>query len=89
MENFEWDEDKRQKNLIKHKLDFIDARFVFDDSYRIELEDERNGEMRYKTIGQVNGIVSLVVYTNRGKKKRIISARKANKDERKAYEEVL
>ena len=85
MQVFEWDETKRTLNLNKHGIDFVDAIEVFRDPNRIELETVRHGETRYQTIGIVNNIVLLVVYTIRNKVKRIISARRASKNERKAY----
>lgn len=85
MQVFEWDETKRTLNLDKHGIDFLDAVEVFHDQNRIELETVRRGEIRYQTIASVNNIVLLIVYTIRNKVKRIISARRASKNERKAY----
>ena len=86
MQYFEWDENKRDFNLQKHGLDFVDAVKIFNDPCRIELESERNNEIRYKTIGIIDfKLVILLVYANRGKKKRIISARRASKKERAVY----
>lgn len=83
--NFEWDDNKRIINLEKHGLDFIDAIDVFYDDERIETQIEKSGEQRYITIGMVNEVILLVVYTKRGRKKRIISARIASKKERLEY----
>ena len=85
MKEYEWDEVKRQLNLEKHGIDFVDATDIFLDFNRIEMESTRDGEIRYQTIGTVNEIVLLVVYTTRKNKIRIISARRASKNERKAY----
>lgn len=85
MKRFEWDESKRQANLIKHGIDFIDAIEVFNDIGRIEAENIRNNERRIQTIGIVNKVVLLVAFTYRGTKRRIISARRASKDEREIY----
>jgi uncharacterized protein len=84
---FEWDEDKNQSNISKHGIDFAAAALVFLDYDRIEVEDDRKnyGERRYRTIGMVNKIILCVVYTIRDAKYRIISARKANKNERETY----
>ena len=87
MKNFEWDENKRDANLQKHGIDFIDAIQTFKDLNRIEAKTIRKNEERYKTIGIVNSVALLVVYTLRNGKKRIISARRASKEERNAYEE--
>lgn len=85
MQVFEWDETKRMLNLDKHGIDFVDAVAIFHDPNRIELETVRHGEIRYQAIASVNNIVLLIVYTIRNKVKRIISARRASKNERKAY----
>jgi uncharacterized protein len=85
MKDFEWDKEKQEFNLAKHEIDFVDAVKIFEDPDRVELESARNGEKRYITIGIVNNIVMLVVYTWRSEKKRIISARKASKNERNTY----
>lgn len=88
MQNFEWDKNKRLYNIEKHGFDFIDVIEIFDDPNRIELETIRNGEKRFQTIGIVNDLVLFLVYTLRDRKKRIISVRRANKNERKAYGET-
>lgn len=88
MKYFEWDENKRKINLEKHGIDFIDVISIFDDPDRIELEDNKKAETRFQTIGMVHDIVLFLVYTQRGRKKRIISVRRASKNERKAYYEA-
>jgi uncharacterized protein len=85
MQVFEWDETKRTLNLDKHGVDFVDSVEVFHDPNRVELETVRHGEIRYQTIASVNNIVLLIVYTIRNKVKRIISARRVSKNERKTY----
>ncbi len=85
MNKFEWDENKRTLNFEKHGIDFVDAIDVFMDLSRIEFEKIRDGELRYLTIGSVNDVVILVVYTYRGSTVRLISARRASKNEREAY----
>ena len=87
MKLFEWDESKREINFGKHEIDFIDAVEIFNDPDRIELESIRSGEKRFQTIGMTHEIILFLVYNRRGKKKRIISARRASKNERKAYYE--
>ena len=87
---FEWDENKNSINLAKHKIDFADAVHVFLDGSRIEREDTRHdyGESRFQTIGETRYGVLFVIYTERDPSGniRLISARKANSRERKAYE---
>jgi hypothetical protein len=86
MNYFEWDEKKRESNLEKHKIDFVDAKEIFLDAYRLELQVIKNNETRFQTIGKVNEVILFVVYTRRNQKARIISARRASKNERKIYE---
>ena len=57
----------------------------------LEDDDTRReyGERRIKAIGELNGVVISVVYTWRGDRRRLISARRARADERKQYEAKL
>ena len=87
----EWDTDKATRNLKKHGVSFEDAELVFYDSGRVETYDghEDYGEDRWATIGLVYSAVLYVVYTVRDEDTiRLISARKANADERKQYREA-
>lgn len=81
---FEWDESKRQANLAKHHIDFRDAKRVFDGPV-LERIDSRHGEDRIFAIGLMENIEIVVVYVMRGKRRRIISARRAHRDERQEY----
>lgn len=83
----EWDQNKNQINQKKHGIDFLDAIEIFNDYDRIEYIDNKKdyNELRYQTIGIVQEMVLFVVYTHRKGYCRIISARKANKDERETY----
>ncbi len=71
---FECDDAKAALNLARHRIDFLDVIEIFLDPFRLELEDGRAdyGELRLKTVGMVNGIVTVVVFTPRGKRARII-----------------
>ena len=86
---FEWDEEKNKANVKKHGIDFETAAHVFKDNNRTEYYDIAHSvfEDRYITIGEIDEvlIVILVVYTERSDAIRIISARKATKQERRAY----
>jgi uncharacterized DUF497 family protein len=91
--DFEWDADKAQSNLRKHLVSFEDAALVFADPNRIETIDSRAdyGEDRWITIGLAEPALLVVVYAVRGEDGeiiRIISARKADKDERAKYREI-
>jgi uncharacterized DUF497 family protein len=81
---FEWDETKRQANLAKHYIDFQDAIRVFDGPV-FERTNSRRGEASIIAIGSVEGIEIVVVYVMRGKRRRIISARRAHRHERQDF----
>lgn len=86
---YEWDENKNRLNLEKHGISFSLATEVFSDEMAItQFNQEKNGELRSQIIGSVAGavVILFVVFTERNTKIRIISARKASKKERLAYE---
>ena len=78
---FEWDPAKAAANLRKHRVSFPYATRVFLDPHRLERIDARDeyGEKRWTALGQVDEWVLAVVYTVRGAKIRLISARKADR----------
>ena len=82
----EWDDDKNALNWKKHKIYFEDAAYIFLDDYRIEDYDELHSENedRWKVVGKVRDVL-VVIYTERGEKYRLISARFANKREEEEY----
>ena len=78
----EWDNNKAASNLIKHKINFEDAKNIFLDPNRLEREDKRDyNETRIQVIGIVNQVVLFIVYTKRNGRYRIISTRRTNKNE--------
>lgn len=83
---FEWDEEKRGRNLQKHGVDFIDAVKIFAQPI-LEKPDHREeyGEERVIAVGAYENDYFVVVYTWRGEKRRIISAWKAGRDEKEVY----
>ena len=85
---FEWDSEKAEKNFKKHKVLFKVAARVFLDDYRIDDIDELHSDFedRFKLIGKVDNVL-VVIYTERQDRKRIISARLANKKEQEDYYE--
>ena len=85
---FEWDENKNRTNKKKHGISFeLASRVLLDDKVRTGRSD-RKSEERYKAIGEVKNRIITVVYTLRGRSIRIISARKASKNERRKYHKV-
>ena len=82
----EWDDNKAATNLEKHGISFEDAKNVFLDPSYIQREDTRDyGEVRFQVIGAVKQRILFVVYTRRTTRFRLISARKASRNERKQY----
>lgn len=80
------DESKRQQNLVKHGLDFRDAAQVLRGPL-VLFEDDRQayGEQRFVGIGLLRSIVVVIVHTERHGTFRIISMRKAERDEEDLY----
>ena len=91
---FSWDEAKNQSNIRKHGLSFQAAQLVFDDPGHVSHQDRiEGGEQRWQTLGLVEGVMLLLVaHTWQDSEDgtehiRIISARRATKQERKFYEQ--
>lgn len=82
-----WDETKRQTNLDKHGLDFIDAVMVLESPYRLDVESVRGGEQRTQSFAYVFDVpaVLTVVLVARDETQRIVSFRPASEEERSAY----
>jgi uncharacterized DUF497 family protein len=83
---FEWNEAKRRTNLRKHRLDFADAETVFSGA-TFTFEDERfeYGEDRYITLGLLHDMVVVIAHTEREDVIRVISMRKATRNEQRLY----
>ena len=87
---FEWDTIKNQRNIEKHGIDFIDAVRIFEDPTLTIVDNRRDyGEKRIAAMGTVETVILYVVYTIRGNIWHIISARRANRRERKKYLEIF
>ena len=83
--SFEWDENKRRSNIHKHGNDFVLAARIFLNPV-LEVPDvEEHGEARTVAIGHWGENCLVVVYTWHGENRRIISAWKADKNDREAY----
>jgi Uncharacterized protein conserved in bacteria len=87
---FEWDEEKAEENLRKHKVSFEEGKTVFNDPFLMTFSDPDHSrhEQRFVSIGSSSKRrVLIVVHTDRGNNIRIISSRRATRSERRAYEE--
>jgi uncharacterized DUF497 family protein len=83
---FTWDESKRQANLRKHGIDFVDAWKIFEGlTFTAEDDRESYGERRFLTLGLLGGQIVSVAHTERRDEIRIISIRKATKHEARFY----
>ena len=81
---FEWDEHRCRANIAKHGIDFEDTVLVFDEPV-LELRSDRGEEERRVAIRVLKGREIAVVYTLCDGPCRIISARRARENERRAY----
>ncbi len=84
---FEWDSAKASSNLRDHRITFPYATRVFLDPFRQQQLDTREeyGEERWIVLGRVDEWILVVVYTIRGSNIRLISARRAGRNESEAY----
>ncbi len=86
--DYEWDEQKDKINRRKHQLAFSNAIDVFE-RLHIIMPARGNGERRWKAVGLVSGYETTVIFTERNERKRIISARRSGRRERKAFHVAL
>jgi hypothetical protein len=90
---FEWDARKARSNLAKHRVSFELAMTAFDDPFGLVAVDDTHStseEEREWRIGESDEGVLVVVFTHRdqGRTCRLISARRANRRERRRYEDL-
>ena len=87
---FIWDESKRKSNLTKHGLDFNDAARIFAGPL-VLFEDDRAdyGEQRMIAMGLLDTLVVVIVHVESDNTIRIISIRKADKNETNIYYQNL
>lgn len=87
--DFEWNDEKAERNWAKHRVTFMEAAKVFIDPHVQFIEDEGDyGEMRECAIGRINYSTTLyVVFVDLTTRFRIISARPATRAEIRQYED--
>jgi uncharacterized DUF497 family protein len=86
---FEWDETKARRNLREHGVSFEEAASVFGDPFALEIRDQQHSQLeeRYIAMGySLLGRLLVVVHSEEAETLRIISARRATRTEREAYE---
>ena len=86
---YSYDKNKKALNLAKHGLDFDDAKLVIESNKTVTYEDDRfdYGEQRFITIGLLQNALVAIVTSETEKEIRIISMRKADKNEQAIYYE--
>lgn len=84
--DFEYDPAKSASNLSKHGIDFDQAQSLWDDPWMIEAPAKTEGEPRFISIGKIEGKHWAAVWTPRDDTVRIISVRRARKEEISYYE---
>ena len=88
--DIEFDEEKRLQTLEHRGLDFADAAILFQTRTIVHRDDrEQYGEVRFQTIGFLDQRLIMVVWTQRGDTRRIISMRKCNVREQRRYGKQL
>jgi uncharacterized DUF497 family protein len=83
--DFEWDEEKRRTNIIKHGFDFLRARAIFDGRPRVDTDSSVPHEPRMVSIAILDGAYVAVIWTERNDKLRLISVRHARRGERTLF----
>lgn len=82
-----WDDAKNERNITARRIDFADLDGAFDGRFALVAEDKRRdyGEPRFNMLVELFGVILNITFTQRLLKYRIISARLANRKERRAY----
>lgn len=83
---FEFDDNKSDSNKMKHGIDFKQAQKLWDDPDLIEIPVRTSDEPRFLVVGRISDRYFSVIITYRGDKIRIISVRRARKEEVNIYE---
>lgn len=86
--DFEFDPAKSATNLEKHRIDFDAAQALWLDDRLLEVPAKTEDEPRFLAIGQIDGKHWTAVFTYRGTAIRIISVRRARKQEIERYESL-
>ena len=87
--DFEWDENKRLTNIEKHGIDFEDAIGIWEDDVVEVPSRSQHGENRLVAFRVLEVRIIAVVYTDREGARRIVSARRASRNERGDYKAAL
>ncbi len=83
---FEFDLRKSAANQVKHGIDFVQAQALWNDSNHLEVPAKTRDEPRVLVVGRIEGRHWAGVITYRQDRIRIISVRRARKEEVELYE---
>ena len=83
---FEFDKKKSRNNKMKHGIDFSEAQALWDDPDLVEIPVQTSDEPRFLVVGKISGKHWSGIITYREGKIRIISVRRAGKEEVSIYE---
>lgn len=83
---FEFNAEKSAANQRKHGLDFVEAQMLWSDTDRVVVPARTENEVRWLAIGQIDGVLYSAVFTYRGDRIRLISARRSRQEEAAIYE---
>jgi uncharacterized DUF497 family protein len=86
---FEFDLEKSAANHSKHGIDFVRAQILWHDPFGLEVGPFLRGEVRLGRIAKMEGRCYIAIFTRRGKRIRLISVRRARKDEVRRYEQTI
>jgi uncharacterized DUF497 family protein len=85
---YEWDHHKNLINIQRHDIDFHDAHLLFQQPMLVRVDTRKDyGEIRLIGLGLLFEIIVVIIFTKRTDTIHVISIRRANKNERKVYEE--
>ena len=84
---FEFDENKSKANKVKHGLDFVEAQSSWDDEAGAIFDARSDDERRYALVAKLDGKFWVTIFTMRGEVVRLISVRRARKEEVSFYEQ--
>jgi len=92
--DFEWDEAKNRSNVNKHLIAFGEAVTIFRGKFLTNIDERSDfSEIRFRSLGRMTllegNTIILVVHTKRDDRTRIISARRANRKEKKKYNDYV
>ena len=86
---YEYDPEKSRLNKAKHGIDFEEAQALWADKYALRLDARSDIEPRFVVIGRIDDVLWAAFFTYRKEVARIISVRRARKQEIKIYEEAI